>query len=325
MSSTTSQASHELLEALPQAVAAPAPAGESPVVVVDERPTLPAALREAWESRRLLPMLASTALGRYARKYRLGATWLVFNTLLGIFGLSFIFGGGVFGVQAPNGMPYFLFVTVGMMGWRLFNSTLSIATRSFNRLGVVVRNVHVPLVFIPIAGSAIALFEFGIYMGAYGATILYYWLVHGHLYLQLEPRLLMISLLGLTLCMTFAWGITLWTAPLTAWARDVRMVVKHILPFWMFLTPVVYPIEKLHGKARLLAEVNPLSSAVEMVKVGLLGSGAVRFYAGIWSIFAISFVFVGGLWFVNRYGPTLVGLRDKSGGDDFDDDDDDML
>ncbi len=89
------------------------------------------------------------------------------------------------------------------------------------------------------------------------------------------------SVFGLALCLMFAWGVGMWSAPLYAWAKDVRYVLRLALPFWMFLTPILYPIEKLHGKSRLLAEINPLSSPIEMIKVGLLGAGSVRIYAAI--------------------------------------------
>ena len=52
----------------------------------------------------------------------------------------------------------------------------------------------------------------------------------------------------------------------------------------MFVTPVLYPIDHLQGKTRLVAELNPLSSPIEMAKVGMIGAGSVRLFAAIWSI-----------------------------------------
>ena len=65
---------------------------------------------------------------------------------------------------------------------------------------------------------------------------------------------------------------------------------------------MLYPIDHLKGRRASLAELNPLSSPVEMAKVGLIGAGSVRLYAAIWSIGVISLVFASGVWFMNRFG-----------------------
>jgi lipopolysaccharide transport system permease protein len=299
-----------------------APAGqestEDPVQIIEYRPSLRESLVEAWHSRRLFWVIAATVLMAYIRNYRLGPFWIFFSTFMGVIGYTLIFGGGVFHVPTPHGMPYFLFIMVGMMGWQLFQSTLTISARSFLRLRVLVRDLHFPLILVPIAGSAQALIRFALLFTAYVISIIYFWAAKGHLYAQLNPKYLFLSALGLFLCVSFAWGISLWTAPLTAHTRDVRMLLRYITPFWMLVTPVLYPIQNLHGKTRLVAELNPLSSAVEMAKVGMLGVGSVRLYAAIWSMGLISMVFLSGVWFMNRFGQTIVGMK-KPGVDDEDD------
>jgi ABC-type polysaccharide/polyol phosphate export permease len=297
-----------------------APSAQTDVELVDHLPTLRETLREAWLSRHLIWDVAVTSLMAYFVKYRLGPTWLILQTFMGVIGYSLIFGGGVFNVKAPNGMPYFLFMMVGMMGWQLFSSTLMISARSFLRLRTLVRDIHFPLILVPIAGSSQALVRFFMLLIAYTISIIYFWAAKGKLYAQLAPKYLALSIAGLFLCAMLAWGISMWTAPLTAHTRDVRMVLKYVTPFWLFVTPILYPIDHLHGTTRLVAELNPLSSPIEMAKVGLLGAGSVRTYAAIWSIGLITVVFASGIWFMNRFGARVVGLRQG-----FDEDDDDEL
>jgi lipopolysaccharide transport system permease protein len=303
------------VEAEPEPTANP-----NAVEIADYVPSLRESLVEAWRARRLVWVIAKTVLVAYFSKYRLGPTWLLLQTFLGVVGYSLIFGGGVFNVRAPNGMPYFLFMMVGMMGWQLFQTTLTVSARSFLRLRSLVKQVHIPLILVPIAGSAQALIRFSLYLIAYLIAIIYYWATKGRIYAQLQPKYLALSIGGLFLCVAFAWGISLWTAPLTAHTRDVRMVVRYVTPFWMFITPVLYPIEHLHGKTRLVAELNPISSPVEMAKVGLIGAGSVRVYAALWSVGLITAVFASGVWFMNRFGQKIVGLQS-----DFDDEEEEAL
>jgi ABC-type polysaccharide/polyol phosphate export permease len=295
-------------------------AAETPVELIEYRPSVWQSVKEAYHSKHLLWDISMTALLAYITKYRLGAFWIIFQTFMGVIGYSLI-GGGVFNVKAPNGMPYFLFTLVGMMGWVLFQSTVTITARAFLRLKSLARDVYFPLIFVPIAGSAQAGLRFFCLFVAYILTSFYLWITKGHLYIQLGPKYLFFSAAGLFLCAAFAWGIGMWTAPLTAHTRDVRMILKFVVPFWFFITPVLYPIEHLHGKARTLAEFNPLSSPVEMARVGLLGAGSVRVFAAIWSVGVIAAFFASGVWFMNRFGASVVGLYQDAD----DDDDDDML
>ena len=259
----------------------------------------------------MLPQLASAIILVYFTKYRLGPFWLMFQTFMAIAGYTLIFGGGIFNVKAPNGMPYFLFTIVGMMGWQLFLTTMLLSSMSFLRLKSLVREINIPLLLIPIAGSVQALLRFFFLLTGYLIAVLYFWAHDGRIYMQLQPKYLLFSVSGLFLCLAFAWGLSLWTAPLTAHTRDVRMALRFILPFWMFVTPVLFPIEKLHGKTRLIAELNPLSSPVEMAKVGMVGAGSVRLYAAIWSIATIALVFASGVWFVVRFGAWVIRREDE--------------
>jgi lipopolysaccharide transport system permease protein len=286
-----------------------------PAELVEYQPSLWETLKESWRSRHLVWDVAVSALMGYFVKYRLGPTWIIFNTFMGVIGWSLI-GGKVANFQAPNGMPYWLYTMVGLMGWQLFQSTLVISARSFLRLRTLIRQVYFPLILVPIAGSSQALLRFFLMMVTYLIAVVYYWLAQGVVYAQLAPKYLFFSAAGLLLCVTFAWGISLWTAPLTAHTRDVRMLIRYVTPFLFFVTPVLYPIEHLHGKTRLIAELNPLSSPVEMAKIGLTGAGSVRTVAAIWSLIVISLVFASGVWFMNRFGARVVGLATPDEDDD---------
>jgi lipopolysaccharide transport system permease protein len=302
----------------PREVVPTADTALEPVEVVDNRPALWESLRESWRSRHLIWDVAVTALLAYFVKYRLGPTWIIFNTFMGVIGWSLI-GGQVANFRAPNGMPYWLYTLVGLMGWQLFQSTLVISARSFLRLKTLIKEVYFPLILVPIAGSSQALLRFFLLFTTYLIAVLYYWLGHGHVYVQLTPKYLFFSAAGLFLCVALAWGISLWTAPLTVHTRDVRMLIRYVTPFLFFVTPVLYPIEHLHGKTRLIAELNPLSSPVEMAKIGLTGAGSVRLYAAIWSVAIIGVVFASGVWFMNRFGARVAGLAatDEDDEDEF--------
>jgi ABC-type polysaccharide/polyol phosphate export permease len=311
----TSTVAQDLAGVIPatglEAAAAAAPSAEAPVVIVDHRPSIVESFSEAWRSRRICSQIVVTAFLQRFSRYRLGVFWLFFQTFMSLLGYTLIFGGGVFDVQAPNGMPYFLYMMVGMMGWQLFEGTTRFSAMSFIRLKKYVQDVHIPLVLLPIAGSGVALARVVVTLAAYLIGVVFFWIHDGKLYAQVQPKYLFFSAAGLFLCAMFAWGISMWTAPMTAHTRDVRFVVRFIMPFWILVTPVLYPIDKLHGTTRLVAELNPLSSPVEMTKVGMLGAGSVRLYAAIWSVTMIGVVFASGVWFIGRFGQRILRKEDE--------------
>ena len=100
--------------------------------------------------------------------------------------------------------------------------------------------------------------------------------------------------------MGLAYGIGLWLAVFGAQVRDVRFTVRSMLTFWMLFTPVIYPLSAVPSQFRSLAEVNPMTAPVEMVKVGLLGGGSVPELALMISGGAVLVSLASGLWFFGK-------------------------
>jgi homopolymeric O-antigen transport system permease protein len=298
-------------------------AGSGPVAVSDYHPLPFRALAEAWRYRKVGLTAFRSVLWIRLTQARLGPTWIIVQSFANTVGFAIIFGGAVFSVRTPNGMPYILYSMVGMLGWQLFQQTMFMSMRGF-RSAKVVQDIPLPLVWVPVIGSAAGLVRSLVGMMFYAGFVLYFWITKGTLYLQLSPRLLGISAAGLGLCLLAAWGVGMWLAPLYAWAIDVRYVLRLAMPFWMFMTPVLYPIDQLGPHMRLLVQLNPLTAPIEMTKVGLLGTGSVHPLALLISIPLLLTIFFSGIWFITRYGYRLAALRT---GVDLDDDgqDDGMM
>jgi lipopolysaccharide transport system permease protein len=74
--------------------------------------------------------------------------------------------------------------------------------------------------------------------------------------------------MGLLACYVVAIG--LFTAPIAMRARDVRFLLAYVMGLWYFVTPVIYPTSYLPEAYRPIAELNPLTAPVELVKYGVL-------------------------------------------------------
>jgi len=205
--------------------------------------------------------------------------------------------GGLLQVPAPGPVPYFLFVLAGLTGWRLFERTVFFQTRSFDLYRKMMKEVAFPLLLIPLAAAAFPALEIAVYLLVFVVSMLVFLFVDGQLYLQLDTVALVA---GFGLIITSALGLGLWTSVLNAKARDVRLGIRYVLQFWLFLTPVVYPLSALPKAYEWVAAVNPMTAPIELVKSGLLNVGNVRPDDLLLSVCFAAVMLLSGLWFYAR-------------------------
>ena len=54
--------------------------------------------------------------------------------------------------------------------------------------------------------------------------------------------------------------------------RDVKFLVQAALLVWLYVTPIIYPAEALHGLARWV-ELNPMTGVVTLFQTAAIGEG----------------------------------------------------
>ncbi len=141
-------------------------------------------------------------------------------------------------------------------------------------------------------------------------------------YFETGPQLLFVPF-GLILCLAFS-GLSMILTPINYRKRDVRLVVKYMLQFWLYVTPVLYSLQYLHGFLLTAAKLNPLAPMMEMINFGLIGGGNVGVRFVLWGSGAAATADAVGLLVITRYGPIALSrpLIDDAKEGDVDDDDD---
>jgi lipopolysaccharide transport system permease protein len=176
-----------------------------------------------------------------------------------------------------------------------------------------------PLVLLPMGAGAGALLQFCIYLCVVLAALVYYAL-RGVSYWASGAQILFVPY-GLVLCLLFAWGLSLILAPINYRVRDVHQVLRYVLQFWLYVTPVVYPLTNLHGTILLIAKLNPLAPMTEMIKYGLIGGGNIGVQFVAWGTGVAFATFALGIVVMNRIGHQTIARPLIS----IDDDEDDEL
>jgi lipopolysaccharide transport system permease protein len=253
--------------------------------------------RELWGYRRLLWYFASDALRRLYSRSALGWFWLVMR-VAGPIGLSALIFGGVLEVGS-EGVPYFLFFLCGMTTWTVFERGLFYVTRSLEQNRKLVLKVYFPRIILPAAGTAPALVYLAMVLVVMVGAIVYYHHRDGVWYIAFTPRLLAAAG-AVLLSLIFTLALGLWTSVLQLRYRDVRYGLRYFMPFWQYLTPIIYPLSAIPPKFHWLAVLNPMTPVVETFKWGTLGIGTVNANGLVTSSVLIILTLVSGVWFFNR-------------------------
>lgn len=94
------------------------------------------------------------------------------------------------------------------------------------------------------------------------------------IYYHMRPSLTILWLPAfLLLAVLTALGVGLWLSALNAIYRDVRYVLPFLVQFWMFASPVVYPVSLMPAKWRWVYSLNPMAGVIEGFRWSLAGRG----------------------------------------------------
>lgn len=269
----------------------------SVTVIEPPRSGLVSTWRDIWRYRRFSAFFGRTFLHKLSARTWLGWLWIPLRPAFSVLARILVFGG-LIGISSRVA-PYPLLFLVATAGWQLFFECARWATRSIELNRNLLRVIHVPKPAIVVAAIVPSFLDFLIYCAFVAAAVVYYFVRADVLYIHIGVETLLLPA-GLLLLVTFGLGVGFLTATLAASARDVRFGTGYILSFVYFFTPVIYPITAVPHRYRPLAELNPITGALEMVKSGLFENHEVSSDAILVSAVAAAAIWIPGLWFSRR-------------------------
>ncbi len=253
--------------------------------------------RELWQYRRLGIFFGLKALQKLYQRTKLGWAWLFIRPLFPLFVQTLIFGGML--NVGSDGVPYFLFLVTASSVWQLFAQAVMWGTRSLELNRGLMKQIYVPRLILPVSMMTPAFLTFVIYLAVLAGALVWYGIRDGHLYLNVGPQLLL-ALLAVVMAVLLALAISLWTSVPALSARDVRFTLTYVMGFWVFLTPVMYPMSVVPEYWRPWMMLNPMAPIVESFKIGVLGVGTIEAWQLGVSAALILVVLIGGMAFFVR-------------------------
>lgn len=257
--------------------------------------------RDLLASRELAWQLMVRDLSAQYRQSFLGFFWAFVPAIVTAVGFTFASNAKIVNVGATD-LPYPAFVMFNMTLWQTFTEALNSPIQGVTAAKQMLAKINFPREALILAKVGQVFFNFAIKLILIVALFLWYqipvtWTV------ILAP----VALIHLVMLGTF-FGLLL--APIGTLYSDISKALTLIVGFWLFLTPVLYPVPSGGGLATLV-RLNPVTPLLVTTRE-LATTGVVSNPQGFW---VASFIAIVGLllaWLVYRLAMPFVIERISS-------------
>lgn len=241
-------------------------------------------LAEVWRYRDLVYMFVKRNFVSTFKQTILGPLWFFINPIFTTIVYLIVFGG--IAKLSTDGAPATLFYLAGITLWNYFSSCLLETSSVFTANASIFGKVYFPRLVMPLTIIISNLMKFGVQFGLFLIAWVYY-LAKG----DIQPNAWIFFTPVIILMMAaFSLGIGMIFSSLTTKYRDLQMLLSFGVSLLMYATPVIYPVSQLHGTAKQLAMLNPLTGIFESFKYGWLGVG--DFTVGMLATSAVIILFL---------------------------------
>jgi lipopolysaccharide transport system permease protein len=217
----------------------------------------------------------------------LGLSWAIVQPVVQILIFTIIFGK--IAKISSDGVPYVLFVGVGIIPWTYMSTAISASSGSLVSGQHMLGKIYFPRLIYPVVPSLSKLLDFIISILVlfplflwYGITPSWSWLLVPYFFL---------------LMMTVSIGAGLWFSAMAIRFRDVNHAMPFFIRMLMYSAPVVYSASSIPAPYRVFYSLNPIVSVIEGFRYCLLGLSTDLWYILPGSVVGILLLISGVIYF----------------------------
>jgi len=264
---------------------------ENEIIIKAQKGWLRIDFKELWYYRELAYFFVWRDLKIRYKQTVVGALWAIFQPLAAMLIFTLFFGK--LAKMPSDGIPYPIFVYVGLLLWNYFSFGLSHSSNSMVSNSNIIQKIYFPRLIIPISSSLIGIVDFIIASVILIAMMFYYRYIPNIAGIVYLPMLLFITFLSSV-------GLGCFLASINVKYRDVRYVVPFFIQMVMFLTPVIYPISMLGNKYKWLLMMNPMCGVIETARGVIFNKSAVDWILLSVSIAVSVILFIFGVMYFRK-------------------------
>lgn len=269
----------------------PHPTNAVPTLIIEPRKRLfQLDLHTLWEYRELLYFLVWRDVKVRYKQATIGAAWAVLQPLGTM--LVFVVVFSYFAKMPSDGVPYPVFAFTALLPWTYFATAVSQAGGSLISEAQLLKKIYFPRLIVPIAAAVVPMIDFAVSFVILLGLMLWY---------GITPSLAVLMLpvfLALSVMTALAVGLVL--SALNVQYRDVKYTIPFLVQFWMFASPVIYPVSLVPEPWRWFYGLNPMVGVIEGFRWVLLGTPSPDFVVmGITALVVAGLLFGGMVFFRN--------------------------
>jgi lipopolysaccharide transport system permease protein len=220
----------------------------------------------------LLTALVRRDLTARYRRSILGPAWALFQPLILMVLFSLL--RRVVSIDS-EGLSYALFSYSALVPWTFLSNAVSYCGPSIYRNGDIIKKAALPREVFPLAAVTTALFDF-----AMSSVVLAGMMIWFHV--QVSWTLIWLPALIL-LTTGLAFGVGMLFAGLSTFKRDFVFATPFLMQFWLYATPVIYPLSSVPDEWRRLYMLNPTVGIIEAFRNVLIRGTAPSIEPLAWS------------------------------------------
>lgn len=226
------------------------------------------------------------------RDSKLGMLWSVLDPLIQIFAYWFAFGMGIRGGKPVNGVEYINWMLVGLTPWFFLSAAIRKGTSAIQKKINIITKMKFPISILPTTVIFKELFNHVIML----FVVIIFILIKG---VRLNLNLNSLSLIYYMFCaIVFSISLTMVTSVANMFTRDIGKAVNASMRLLMFITPILWTMEKLPKWAVTVMKCNPLFYIIEGYRNSLLFNKSIFLYSKrmlVFWIIVISLFSIGSL------------------------------
>ena len=246
-------------------------------------------LKELYDYREMISSLIRKELrGRYKGSV-LGFMWTFINPLFQLLVYTFVFS-----YILPNNIEqFYLFLFVALIPWLFFSTSLTGGASCIRAQKDMVNKIYFPRMVLPI--SYVTSMLVNMLLSFIVVVVVIFFSGRGfnfHAILYFPLAVLIEYILAL--------GFALIFSAITVFFRDMEYILGIVTMAWQFLTPIIYPLERVPERFRTVYNLNPMTPIISMYRsifyykeipdVSSLLSG---------SVFSVILLLIGGVVFTH--------------------------
>lgn len=208
-------------------------------------------LKELWEYREMIISLVKRDLKSRYKGSVLGFFWMFLNPLLQLCVYTVVFSI----IMRMNIDKFYLFLFVALVPWIFFSTCLSAGTGVIFSQQDMVKKIYFPREVLPLSFTISQFVNMLLCFVVIFVVVFFSGITISPIALLCLPLVMIIEFI---LCL----GVTYLVSALNVYFRDLEYIMGIISMAWMYMTPVMYPVDMVPEKFQKLFYLNPMTTIV---------------------------------------------------------------